>query len=829
MNLYVSLRIKSAILVATLLLLFASITYYLSSEQLVKQQQEASEQKFRSIERSLLIQEEQLLNHLVTLAEQLGAFKNQSPSTEQFYSSLRKSWEEIELLSSLQALRVYPTNDARPSVSLGSTNVPNFKQLVNRAFATGAAQSELYCQSQCYIVNAIPLYGPEGPSVFVLVDPFSKVIGSMAKIHKVEAAILQSLNTPAQVENPRSYIEKWQSNLLAVTNSQNTIKLINEISSRVSLDQIRYQSQRHSIGNLTLQTWTFFHPSDESRLFPILVIDDITKESAAYSAFSQRLAMVIFVTIAFFALLVFYFSMKPINKIKHLVNQYPKIALHRFSEVRQSLPKVKRWFSDEVDTLHDETLELTKQLETLDNDVQVKNDELEYKATHDELTGLGNRNLLRFELEKIIEQYRNTNACWALVVVDLDNFKQINDTLGHVVGDELLKIVAHRIKDTVKNEDIVCRLGGDEFVIAYSNFKQRSNIEVIMRNLFNALEQPVALQSNVFRVQISAGVKIIQSDNCSATELIKSADLALYAAKDSGRNCYRLFDENMSRTAETNFLIDRDFEDSLSNQEFYLELQPQLASQSGKLVGFEALIRWQHHQHGRIFPNNFIPILEESDKIIKLGRWVAEQALNQLSEMCKVVPGVRIAINMSAKQLYDETFFSFLLKHSDRLNIKAEQIELEITESVLIDDLDFAKKWIKKAHDLNLRVSIDDFGTGYSSLGYISQLDFDTVKLDRSFIQNLTRDKKNQGILSAIIYMVKKMESEVVAEGIEDTIQFDILRSMGCDIAQGFYIQKPRPIEQVLESLKAYQAHNRWPTLSSSELYQNSRNKMSNG
>lgn len=829
MNLHVSLRLKSAILVATLLLISATITYYLSSEQLVKQQQEASEQKFRSIERSLLIQEEQLLNHLVTLAEQLGALKNQSANTEDFYSSLRNSWEEIELLSSLLALRVYKESDERPSVSLGSSDIPNFKALVQRAFATGAARSELNCQSQCYIVNAIPLYGPEGPSVFVLVDPFSKVIGSMAKIHNVESAILQSNNAPRQAEKQRGYIENWQSNLLAVTNSQNTIQLINEISARVDLEQIRSQSQRLSIDSFTLQTWTFFHPSDESQLFPILVIDDITKESAAYKAFSQRLAMVIFITIAFFALLVFYFSMKPINKIKHLVKQYPKIALHRFSEVRESLPKVKRWFTDEVDTLHAETLELTNQLETLDNDVQVKNDELEYKATHDELTGLGNRNLLRFELEKMIEQYRNTTACWALVVVDLDNFKQVNDTLGHVVGDELLKTVAHRIKDTVKNEDVVCRLGGDEFVIAYSNFKQRANVEIIMKNLFNALEQPIDLQSNLFRVQISAGVKIIQSDNCSATELIKSADLALYAAKDSGKNCYRLFDENMSRTAETNFLIDRDFEKSLNNQEFYLELQPQLASQTGELVGFEALIRWQHHQHGRIFPNNFIPILEESDKIVQLGRWVAQQALNQLAKLCKVIPGVRMAINMSAKQLYDETFFSFLLQQADRLNIKAEQIELEITESVLIDDLDFAKKWIKQAHDLNLRVSIDDFGTGYSSLGYISQLDFDTVKLDRSFIQNLTRDKKNQGILSAIIYMVKKMESEVVAEGIEDAIQFDILRSMGCDIAQGFFIQKPRPIDQVLESLKIYREQNRWPTLSSNEDYQTPRKVTSNG
>lgn len=819
-----SLRIKSAILVSLLLLVSAVISYTLSSQQLVLQKQQELSKKHAALRQSFVKLEQQSLSHLITLAEQIGAFLRFSPNYNDFKTLLERSWDELELLSNLKAVQIYQGSSDKPLIALGVKPAEAFSDLIQQSMLSGEVFSRVQCEQQCNLVSVIPMYHPEKPAAILMVEQFTTVISSLSEVHNVDVAILR---VPSQPELGIDRIEQWDASLFAVTNAQTTKSLIKLIANRTSLESIIANGESLEINDEYYNLWVIFHDSDEERRQPFLIIDNVTNETIAYREHKYDLIIVIILVISLFAALVILLSVRPIAKIKTLISLYPQIALHRFEQVKQALPKHSRWLSDEIDVLYQETYELVDRLQTLYVDVDQKNQELAYKAMHDELTGLGNRNQLNYELEKILKSSQSEQGHWGIVALDLDNFKQVNDNLGHLIGDELLKVIARRIKDTIRHTDFVCRLGGDEFIIILRELAKRDDISLVMDNLYNAISQPVDIDHHRLTASISAGIYFIEESRCSddkrakkstsiklnTVELLKYADIALYAAKDSGRNCYRVYDENMSHTSKRKFFIEKDFERSLNNNEFYLVLQPKVYSHNGHLSGFEALVRWNHNHSEQIFPNHFIPILEESDRIIQLGRWVAENALCQLALICQTTPNLGMAINLSTRQLYDDKFLDFLVSQCDTCCIAPEQVELEITETAIIDDINFAKKWIQQAKSMGFKIAIDDFGTGYSSLSYLSQLSFDTIKLDRSFIRHLVNSEKDKGILSAIIFMAKKMESLVVAEGVEEEEQFTLLRDMNCDLIQGYFVEKPATIDELEDKLGRYKKIRLWPSL----------------
>jgi EAL domain-containing protein (putative c-di-GMP-specific phosphodiesterase class I) len=342
--------------------------------------------------------------------------------------------------------------------------------------------------------------------------------------------------------------------------------------------------------------------------------------------------------------------------------------------------------------------------------------------------------------------------------------------------------------------------------------RSRDDINAIMNKLFTAMQQPINIGQRKINIKTSAGVYTINTPDTDPILSLKSADLALYAAKESGKNCYRIFDEDMSRTAEKNFIIENDFERSLIEGEFYLVYQPQISSKTGELTGFEALVRWNHRDTD-LYPNMFIPILEESDKILQLGAWVMEQAIKDLAKLLKKIPTLKMSVNLSAKQIFDPTLVKQMTSLCKQYGIEHKQLEVEITETVLISDVLYAKNVLDKMRELGFLVAIDDFGTGYSSLSYISQLSFDSIKLDRSFIRHLTYSSAEQDMLSAVIYMTKRMSSEVVAEGVEDEEHFKILQELDRDVLQGFLIQRPDTLSNLEATIDNYISIGAWPTI----------------
>ena len=805
-----SLRFKSALLVIVLLMFAAGLMYSLSIEQLKEQEYLTSQQKKSALIESLNELEAQSLNNLDLLSEQIGAFQRYSEDIESFEQMLINSWEDLSLTGALSSIKIYRSSSNSPVIQLGDDQIQSLDVLVTEVIETGEKISKFLCLQQCLFVNIVPIFDERDPSAIVLVEPFTNILSALAKIHDVNVAILNTTELVTEQGNLQSSV--WDSELVTLTNSFENLDLLNMVASKTEIQGLIDGLEQVNYNDRTLRVWATHHRGDTQKEYPIVILDDITVEARNLAEHQNNLTIYIVLTISLFGGFVIAFAMKPINKIKKLTSQYPNIALHRFDDAKKALPNTKRLFRDEIDILYSETHELIQQLQTLYHDLDHKNRVLEHKAMHDELTGLGNRNRLNYELEKVIELSAEHKNRWALVEMDLDNFKHVNDTLGHYAGDQLLKIIAARLNETVRPEDTVCRLGGDEFMIILDEIRSRDDINSIMQKLFSALQQPINIGQRKINVKASAGIYTIDNPNTDIIQSLKSADLALYAAKESGKNCYRIFDEDMSRTAEKNFIIENDFERSLNDEEFFLVYQPQICSKTGTLIGLEALVRWNHRETD-LYPNMFIPILEESDKIIKLGAWVMERAIKDLAELHKRLPDLKMAVNLSVRQIFEADLIKQTADLCDRYGIRYDRLELEITETALINDINHAKQVLEEARSLGFMVAIDDFGTGYSSLSYISQLSFDTIKLDRSFIRHLTYSSAEEDMLSAVIYMTKRMSSEVVAEGVEDVEHFKILQDLECDVLQGFLIQRPDTLANLSDDIDQYVKIGVWPSI----------------
>lgn len=813
----ISLRVKFTSLVVLLLLAFALISSGLSNEQLVRQQATTRTEKIASIKQSLLKLEEQSLNNQLTLAEQIGGFARYSNNLEAFRQTFTQSWQDLNLISNLQAFRMYLVEDAQLFISVGEDKYfNNLDYDPSKLIERNEIDIRLVCIDECVFISTIPVFDAVNPSVMLLVEPFSSVLASLAKIYEINVAVLKR-GDQHPLDRPVSD-DQWPQNLASLTNHQSIISVLTSFAKQASYKALFASSYSYQHGSSKYEIETIFHKSDTAKRFPILLIDDITRDTEQFAKHRAQMVIVITISIAVFGAIVISLTVSPLCKVKRLIDIYPSIALHNFDEARRRLPNnAQKTFPDEIDILHQETSELITKLQTLYSDVEDKNRTLEYQAYHDELTGLGNRNRLNEELTRRVKNAENA-AEWAVVELDLDNFKHVNDTLGHNAGDELLKGISQRLRVAIRSFDTVCRLGGDEFVIVLDKVVSRDDIQTAMNKLFSVMAQPIDVGDRKLAVNVSAGICHVTKPYFDGYDVLKAADIALYEAKSSGKNCYKIYDEEMSLRAEKSFIIENDFYDSLQNEEFYLLYQPQVCSQTGKLIGFEALVRWRH-QEMQLFPNNFIPILEESDKINLLGRWVAKTAIKALSKINKYIPGLRMSINISARQLQDSQLLDELCRLCGQHNIDICNIELEITESHFINDIESAEKWIRQVRDIGFRVAIDDFGTGYSSLSYISRLTFDTVKLDRSFIRELTvsgtcgKTDDRFEVLSAIIFMIKKLSDDVVAEGVEDAENFALLKRLECDILQGFFIEKPKPLDAILHDLQQCGDQRVWPTL----------------
>ena len=428
---------------------------------------------------------------------------------------------------------------------------------------------------------------------------------------------------------------------------------------------------------------------------------------------------------------------------------------------------------------------------------QLIEERVNFMAHFDNLTGLANRHLFNDRLRAALAVQNPTRRNVVLFYLDLDDFKAINDTRGHPVGDQLLHQVGQRLAQEVRNDDLVARLGGDEFAILIDTRAGDGILIERAHRFLSVVREPYQIEGQTYRVSTSVGVARCTDGNCDAEELMRRADLALYAAKAKGRDRFTMYETSFDQAARERRDTETSLRDAVDGDQLRLFYQPVIDLNTGQPSGYEALLRWNHPRRGLIAPDDFLPVAEETGLIVPIGEWVIHQALH---ETARWPGGFRIAINLSPTQVRNPHLGAVVARELRASGIDPARVEFEITEHVLLQDNEACLATLLQLHEMGVKIALDDFGTGYSSLGYLRRFPFDRIKIDRNFVQDIAENHANQAIVSTITRLADALGMATTAEGVEHRRQLDLLRKLGCHEAQGFLICRPLPAETIVEN-----------------------------
>lgn len=438
------------------------------------------------------------------------------------------------------------------------------------------------------------------------------------------------------------------------------------------------------------------------------------------------------------------------------------------------------------------------QKKDVENKLQKQTELLNHQAYHDQLTNLPNRILFDDRLEQSIANSKRHEESFALLFIDLDNFKEINDTLGHNIGDKVLLLIAKKLSTCVRMEDSLSRLGGDEFTIILQNIKTPIAAAEVAQKLLDIINTKLTVNNHEIYISASIGISIYPKDASDKNDIIKFAVSAMYKAKEKGKNSYAFYSVDMTKITFEKVMLQNSMRTAITNEEFIVYYQPQINAKKGVITGMEALVRWKHSSMGLISPIKFIPIAEESGFIIHLDNYVMKQAMQDFTDWYKtgINPGI-LSLNLSIKQLVNDDFINYLIKIAKEIGFNLNWLELEITETQMMQDPLASIEKLNIISDIGIEIAIDDFGTGYSSLAYLKRLPVDKLKIDKSFIDNLPEDEEDCAISKAVIALAKSLNLKIIAEGVEHQKQKDFLLDNGCENIQGYYYSRPIPKEEM--------------------------------
>ncbi len=463
------------------------------------------------------------------------------------------------------------------------------------------------------------------------------------------------------------------------------------------------------------------------------------------------------------------------------------------------------WSVASISPMRNESGQITHFIANVEDINERKNAEatIEHLAYFDPLTDLPNRRMLQDRLEQGLKRSRRQDNSMALLYIDLDRFKHVNDSLGHPAGDRLLKELARRLLDALRDDDVVCRLGGDEFAVVLHDIHHEEDVVPVINKLLRTIEQPVVLEEGELFVSASIGVSLYPKDGDDAKTLEKHADMALYHAKEEGKNTFRFFREELNYGVQERIAFDQGLRHALLRQELRLHYQPKVALATGQVVGVEALLRWESGEFGLVSPDRFIPLAEENRLIVPIGEWVLRTACQQQVDWHQQGLELNMAVNLSAVQFKSPDLIERIAAVITETGIRPGQLELELTESALVEEPEQVVRVLERLRGLGCGISIDDFGTGYSSLSYLKAFPVSVLKIDRSFVQDLTYDSGDRAIAQSVVNMADNLGMQTVAEGVETPEQQEILRQIGCAFVQGFMYARPMPAEQIPDAIAA--------------------------
>jgi diguanylate cyclase (GGDEF)-like protein len=654
--------------------------------------------------------------------------------------------------------------------------------LVEKVLQQQSPMTANLCVQYCVKQLSLPVLNSSGEiAVMTVTTTLVDILSALHQSLNSDVALIRASKTP-EGQIKRELISSSNPELLDAL-----VKKVSNVQADEALRkglELQHNEQYYLISAFEMQSKGVY----------LTVVDNISDFVATNAGYRRQLLITSIFLFGCMVLLVYLIMRRISLRLKTLSKALPLLSQKQYAGFRQQSHFKASLWPDEVDLLRQAADDLSVELEQLNHKVEQHTSELEKVAMYDLLTTLPNRNMLQYQLERMLSSQAAEKKFLAVLFVDLDDFKRINDSLGHAYGDKLLKLVALRLKDCCRANDLLCRFGGDEFVFV---LPQLTDVEAPFRlasQILQRIQQPLAIEQQNFVMTASIGLTMSASAPVVSDDLIRQADLAMHEVKLNGGNGAQAYNLDMYQRVQQRVLLEQDLKEALLLSQFSISFQPQMSIASGALYGFEALIRWRHPVRGMVPPDEFIPVLEQSRQIVPLGYWIIEQCMQQcLALLHSGWHQFRIAINLSAEQFVDPELIPTLKRLLDKYELQGSYFELELTERTLVQSIDTMISIMMQIKAMGLHFAIDDFGTGYSSLSYLKKMPMDCIKIDKSFLSGMLENAADFQIIASTIAMVQKLQLQVVAEGVETREQLELLRQQGCDIAQGYLIARPIP------------------------------------
>lgn len=793
------IRIRGLLFKTLLLVIVVAIVSLASSYGFVTAQQAMRfEENIQSIKQSHLqatqLHFQQQLKEQILTAEEiftLGGLANKTPDQAADYFA--EIWPTIQLSFALSSMSIASTEQR---YEFGDVPQQEIATLQQNVYLSSQAKSAIICHSVCELASSIPIQFDRQKWALTLTSNIAASIEFLFEGVGSDVGILAVGEEPVKEQmNLNRYNTEIMTGLskidglLSLELTADELQQVESLGLKQTYDERDYYIWFESINSIGNE-------------LKIIFVRDITSMVSQQNQQKEQI-IVIFMTVTLGILLTLItFSIIPISQINKLRRAIKLIANKEYNKARYRLGTPnKSKFDDELHDLENEFRNAIDMLESYEHELDVSQKRLLRQATIDSITGLFTRNVLIDDL--LLSRNTNTSINVAIFFLDLDGFKPVNDNLGHEAGDIMLKKIGYRLKGLSNKFIKAYRIGGDEFVICYNDYDSEKSLLQMAESIVQLFAAPFHVYETNIAISASIGIALQGAKEIDADQLLRYADIAMYQAKEEGKNRYKFFDESMRAKTQLRFTIKNDFLASLADNQLFVVYQPIVDSKTRKVTKLEALCRWNHPELGFIPPLTFIDVLEESENMNTLFEWIVTRVVEEVTYLNSIgLQEIVISVNLSPSQLVDERAIELLKEELEMKQISPQRIELEITETTLITNFKQAKAWIEMATRIGFRVAIDDFGAGYSSLSYLAAFEYNTVKLDRSLLDKIDVDTRQQRIIGSLTQMIHSLSIPIVAEGAETEEQFEQLRKLGCDYIQGYYISKPIAHEDLVAFLQ---------------------------